>query len=193
MLEKNPRWKICGEATSGNQSIEMAKKLHPDVIVMDITMNDVSGLDATTQILKVLPQTRVLILTMHESEQVVTEVLKAGAHGYVLKSDADHDLLAGIEALAEGRTFFTTKVAHMVVDGYIRSTSKGSSQRDLTPRQREVLRLLALGKANKEVAADLGISTKTVEAHRTSIMQKLKLASFSDMVRFAIREQIIEP
>jgi DNA-binding NarL/FixJ family response regulator len=193
MLANNRRWKVCGEAASGNESVVKARALHPDAIVMDITMNDENGLEATRRILRSVAQAKILILTMHESEQVVSEVLKAGAHGYVLKSDADHDLVAGIEALAQGRTFFTTKVARMVVDGYIHSTAHNSGDNVLSARQREVRRLLAFGKANKEAAADLGLSAKTIEAHRRSIMQKLKLKSFSEMVRYAIREQIIEP
>ena len=193
MLAQNRRWKICGEAAGGDEAVEKAKRLRPDIVVMDITMDNVSGLEATRQILRASTHSRILILTMHESEQVVAEVLKAGAHGYVLKSDADRDLLAGIQALAQGGTFFTSKVARMVVDGYLESRSRTADSQTLSPRQREVLRLLAAGKANKEVAFELGISSKTIEVHRRDIMQKLGFTSFSDLVRYAVRERIIEP
>ena len=192
LLAESRLWKICGEAADGDEAIEKANQLRPDIVIMDISMKSMSGLEATRQILRSLPETRVLILTMHESEQVVAEVLKAGAHGYVMKSDAGRDLLAGIEALAQGGTFFTSKVARIVLNGYLQSHSRTPRAQTLTARQRQVLRLLASGKANKQVAADLGISPKTIEVHRRDIMKKLKFASFSDLVRYAIRERIIE-
>jgi len=192
LLAESRLWKICGEAADGDEAIEKANQLRPDIVIMDISMKSMSGLEATRQILRSLPETRVLILTMHESEQVVAEVLKAGAHGYVMKSDAGRDLLAGIEALAQGGTFFTSKVARIVLNGYLQSHSRKPRAQTLTARQRQVLRLLASGKANKQVAADLGISPKTIEVHRRDIMKKLEFASFSDLVRYAIRERIIE-
>ncbi|HTS69675.1 MAG TPA: response regulator transcription factor, partial [Terriglobia bacterium] len=117
LLAESRLWKICGEAADGDEAIEKANQLRPDIVIMDISMKSMSGLEATRQILRSLPKTKILILTMHESEQVVAEVLKAGAHGYVMKSDAGRDLLAGIEALAQGGTFFTSKVARIVLNG----------------------------------------------------------------------------
>jgi DNA-binding NarL/FixJ family response regulator len=197
LLENHPRWKVCGEAVEGSDAVHKAKQLRPDVVVMDITMGPMNGLDATREILKILPKTKVLILTMHESEQVVREVLNAGAHGYVLKSDADRDLVDALETIEQGKTFFTSKVSQMVLGAYLHRQTKGkeddASGSALTPRQREVVQLLATGKSNKMVAETLGISVKTAETHRNTIMHKLKFRSFSDLVRYAVRERIIEP
>ena len=196
LLEGHPRWKVCGEAVEGADAIAKAKRLRPDVVVMDITMGPMNGLEATREILKVLPKTKVLVLTMHESEQVVREVLNAGAHGYVLKSDADRDLVDALETIEQGKTFYTSKVSQMVLGAYLHR-QPGAEDEDesgvLTPRQREVVQLLATGKSNKMVAVMLGISVKTVETHRNTIMHRLKFRSFSDLVRYAVREHIIEP
>jgi len=196
LLEGHPRWKVCGEAVEGADAIAKAKRLRPDVVVMDITMGPMNGLEATREILKVLPKTKVLVLTMHESEQVVREVLNAGAHGYVLKSDADRDLVDALETIERGKTFYTSRVSQMVLGAYLHrqpGAEDGQESSALTPRQREVVQLLATGKSNKMVAAMLGISVKTAETHRNTIMHKLKFRSFSDLVRYAVRERIIEP
>ena len=196
LLEGHPRWKVCGEAVEGADAIAKAKRLRPDVVVMDITMGPMNGLEATREILKVLPKTKVLVLTMHESEQVVREVLNAGAHGYVLKSDADRDLVDALETIERGKTFYTSRVSQMVLGAYLHrqpGAEDGQESSALTPRQREVVQLLATGKSNKMVAAMLGISVKTVETHRNTIMHRLKFRSFSDLVRYAVRERIIEP
>ena len=196
LLEGHPRWKVCGEAVEGADAIAKAKRLRPDVVIMDITMGPMNGLEATREILKVLPKTKVLVLTMHESEQVVREVLNAGAHGYVLKSDADRDLVDALETIERGKTFYTSRVSQMVLGAYLHR-QPGAEDEDesgvLTPRQREVVQLLATGKSNKMVAVMLGISVKTVETHRNTIMHRLKFRSFSDLVRYAVREHIIEP
>ncbi len=192
MVANNSRWKVCGEAVDGSDAIAKAQRLQPDVIVMDITMQPVTGLEATREILKTYPRTRILILTMHESEQVVREVMKAGAQGYVLKSDADRDLLAGLKAITHGEKFFTTKVARMVVEGYVKGHAQVEQASRLSPRQREVVQVLCSGKSNKEAATTLGISVKTIETHRHAIMKKLEFSSFSDLVRYAVRERIIE-
>ena len=196
LLEGHPRWKVCGEAVEGGDAIAKAKRLRPDVVVMDITMGPMNGLEATREILKVLPKTKVLVLTMHESEQVVREVLNAGAHGYVLKSDADRDLVDALETIERGKTFYTSRVSQMVLGAYLHrqpGAEDGQESSALTPRQREVVQLLATGKSNKMVAAMLGISVKTAETHRNTIMHRLKFRSFSDLVRYAVRERIIEP
>ena len=196
LLEGHPRWKVCGEAVEGADAIAKAKRLRPDVVVMDITMGPMNGLEATREILKVLPKTKVLVLTMHESEQVVREVLNAGAHGYVLKSDADRDLVDALETIERGKTFYTSRVSQMVLGAYLHrqpGAEDGQESSALTPRQREVVQLLATGKSNKMVAAMLGISVKTAETHRNTIMHRLKFRSFSDLVRYAVREHIIEP
>ena len=195
LLEGHPRWKVCGEAVEGADAIAKAKRLRPDVVVMDITMGPMNGLEATREILKVLPKTKVLVLTMHESEQVVREVLNAGAHGYVLKSDADRDLVDALETIERGKTFYTSRVSQMVLGAYLHrqpGAEDGQESSALTPRQREVVQLLSTGKSNKMVAAMLGISVKTAETHRNTIMHKLKFRSFSDLVRYAVRERIIQ-
>lgn len=197
LLEAQPGWKVSGEATDGREAVEKAKQLKPDVVIMDISMPVLNGLEATRQILKVDPHARVLILTMHESDQIVREVLDAGARGYILKSDAGRDLVGAVEALRRSNTFFTSKVAEMVLNGY-RGVSAHSEEDDmlsrdrLTPREREVLQLLAEGKSSKEVAVELSMSVSTAETHRTNIMRKLDLHSISDLVRYAVRNNIIE-
>lgn len=155
-----------------------------------------NGLEATRRIVRVAPRSQVLILTMHDSDEFVREVLDAGARGYVLKSDAGRDLVSAVEALSSGRAFFTSKVTEVVLTGYLRGAradkSKGSRGR-LTSREREVLQLLAEGKSNKEVATSLSVSVKTVETHRANIMRKLDLHSVSDLVHYAVRNRIVSP
>ena len=159
-------------------------------------MPSLNGLEAARQILKARPQTKILILTMHESDSLIREVLDAGARGYILKTDAGRDLVAAVDALRRNKTFFTSRVAQMILDGYL----KGDSQPDdgdgagdrLTPRQREIVQLLAEGKSSKEVAVALGLSVKTAETHRANIMRKLDCHSVSEVVRYAIRNNIIE-
>jgi len=196
ILEAQDGWEITGEAATGREAVELAKEYRPDVVVLDITMPELNGLEATRQILKAVPTTEVLILTMHEPEQVVQEVLDAGARGYVLKSDAGRELVAAVDALSQHKPVFTSRVSEMVLEGYLsdatRRASGETSHRRLTPREREILQLLAEGKSNKEVATVLGISTKTVEAHRANIMHKLGLHSMSDIVHYAIRNKIVK-
>jgi DNA-binding NarL/FixJ family response regulator len=197
LLQDQPGWEVCAEATTGRQAVEKAKLTKPDVIVLDITMPELNGLEATRQIRKILPGAEVLILTVHESEQLVHDVLKAGARGYVLKSDAGRDLVAAVQALRQGKPFFTTKIARMVAEGHLKlapeKDDEDSTGSPLTAREREIVQLLAEGKSNKEVADVLGISVKTVETHRTNIMRKLRFHSISELVRYAIRNQIVSP
>lgn len=197
LLESQAGWTICGEAATGAEAILKAKRLKPDIIVMDISMPELNGLEATRQIHAVMPETPVLILSMHESDQHVREMLDAGARGYVLKSDLDRNLYVAIQTLRQGKTFFSAKVSEIVVDGFIKGTANRRRQaqtthQELTPRQKEVVQHLAAGRINKEIGAILGISTKTVEAHRAQIMRRLELRSFSDLVLYAARENIID-
>src|ERR1700693_727718 len=187
---------VVGECGDGRRAVEMASDLHPDIVVLDISMPSLNGLEAARQILKARPHTKILILTMHESDSLIREVLDAGARGYILKTDAGRDLVAAVDALRRNKTFFTSRVAQMILDGYL----KGDSQPDdgdgagdrLTPRQREIVQLLAEGKSSKEVAVALGLSVKTAETHRANIMRKLDCHSVSEVVRYAIRNNIIE-
>jgi len=196
VLESQPGWKVCGEAVNGRQAVELARQLTPDVIVLDVTMPELNGLEATRQIRKALPKAEVLILSMHESEQLVSEVLAAGAHGYIMKADTSRLLVSAVEALSQHKPFFTGKVSEVVLDGYLNrgKVAKGAAGPAplLTAREREIVQLLAEGKTNKEVAVRLGVSIKTVDAHRANVMHKLSLHSVTDLVRYAIRNKIIE-
>ena len=174
----------------------MAASLKPAVVVLDVTMPELNGLEAARQILAAAPQTRVLILSAHESEQIVREVLQAGAQGYLLKSDAGRELIRAIDALLGNKPYFTSTVARMVLEGYLRAP-QGQAPADetgrLSPREREIVQLLAEGRSNKEVAAALGISVKTAETHRSNVMQKMGFHSVTELVRYAIRNRMIAP
>jgi len=193
-IEARPDWEICGEAENGRQAVELAKQLRPDLVVLDLTMPELNGLDATRKIRDALPDVHVLIQTMHDSEALAQEVLAAGARGYLLKNDAPEMLAQAIEALAAGRTFFTPKVSELVMSGLAKpGTSSAVPRSRLTPRERELVQLLAEGKSNKQAADALGISLNTVETHRKNVMSKLRLRSASDLVRYAIRNKLVEP
>jgi DNA-binding NarL/FixJ family response regulator len=194
LLESHPGWEVCGEASDGREAIEKAKELRPDLVLVDVGMPNLNGLDASRQILNVLPATRILVLTMHESEQIIREVLEVGARGFLLKSDTARDLIAAVEALQRRTTFFTSSVAEMVLNGYLHrgpDLEKPMKER-LTPREREVVQLLAEGKTSKEVAVVLNLSVKTAETHRTNVMRKLNLHSVADLVRYAVRNRIVQ-
>jgi len=192
------RWQLTsdqGEAADGREATEKVRELKPDVIILDIGMPGLNGLEATRQIMKEDPRARVLILTLHDSDQVVREVLNAGARGFLLKSDAARDLVVAVEAVRRDKTYFTSKVAAMVLEGYLKGGTQAvaaSVGRDrLTPREREVVQLLAEGRSTKEVASALGLSVKTAETHRSNIMRKLQLHSVSDLVLYAVRNNIV--
>ncbi|MBI4454998.1 MAG: response regulator transcription factor [Acidobacteria bacterium] len=197
LLETRPEWEVCAEAVTGREAVEKATQHNPDVVVMDISMPELNGLEATRQIVKALPKVEVLILTMHDSEELVREVLDAGARGYVLKSDAGRDLVAAVDAVRRHKPFFTSRVSEIVLDGYLKRNShtgkEGIRLSRLTPREREIVQLLAEGKSNKEVAVALNISVKTAETHRANVMNKLGLHSVTELVRYAVRNKIVEP
>ena len=194
VIEEQKGWSVCGEANTGRQAVAKAKQLRPEIVITDFSMPDLNGLEATRQIRAALPQTEILILTMHDSEQLVREVLAAGARGYILKTDAGHALVAAVNALAQHKPYFTPKVSELVLEGFLnpRKPLADESSGRLTPREREIVQLLGEGKSNKEVASILGISVKTAETHRTNIMRKLELHSMSELVRYAIREKIVQ-
>jgi DNA-binding NarL/FixJ family response regulator len=196
VLEAKPGWEVAAEARDGKEAVQKVKELRPDVTVLDISMPVLNGLEATRQIMKDDAKAKILILTMHESDPLIQEVLNAGARGYLLKSDAGRDLLTAVEALRSNKTYFTSRVAKMVLDGFL---NKRSATQDaelhlglLTARQREILQLLAEGKSSKEVAVTLGLSVKTAETHRANIMRRLDCHCVSDLVRYAIRNHIVE-
>ncbi len=197
IVSGQPDWEVVSEVLTGRQAVEEARRLRPDLVIMDISMPELNGLDATRQILKELPSVEILILTMNESEQMAREVLNVGARGYMLKSDAGRDLVAALEAMRNHKPYFTTRVSEMVLTGYLRGGPRGDNGDDgrrlpLTAREREIVQLLAEGKSNKEVANALNISVKTAETHRSRIMAKLGLRSIGDLVRFAVRNGIVE-
>jgi DNA-binding NarL/FixJ family response regulator len=196
MLNSHEGWEVCGEASNGRKAVELALRLRPDVAVLDLTMPELNGLEATRQIRKELPQTEVLIFTLHESEEVIREVLAAGARGYVLKSDAGRYLLTAVEALSHHKPFFTAAVSQALLDAYLNSSAKQGEGRAvglLTDREREIVQMLAEGNGNKEVATALSISVKTVETHRATIMRKLGINSIVELVHYAIRNHLVEP
>ena len=194
LLESQPGWEVAAEATTGREAVELAKRLQPDIVVMDLSLPELNGLDATRLILKESPRTEVLVLTMHHSEELARNVLQAGARGYILKSDADESLIAAVDSLRQHKPFLTSKVTEFVLDDYLRRTEEqeGAPHTLVTIREREIIQLLAEGKSNKEAAAALGISVKTIEAHRANLMRKLRLRSLSDLVRYAVRNKIVQ-
>ena len=193
LIGKEPGWEVCGEAADGRKAVALAEQLAPDVVVLDIGMPELNGLDAARQIKRVLPQTEVLIFTGEESEQLIHDVFAAGARSYILKSDIGPHLVAAIRALGEHRHYFTSRISEVVFARYLAGASGAGKDKaeGLTPREREIVQLLSEGKSNKEAGALLGITVKTVETHRAAVMRKLRLDSFADLVRYAIRNKII--
>jgi DNA-binding NarL/FixJ family response regulator len=194
LVQEEPSWQIVADVQDGRSAVVKAQELKPDIAILDISMPLLNGLDATKQIVKVNPDTKVLILTMHDSERLIQHVLNAGARGYLMKSDAGRDLVVAIRALLLGQTFFTQKVAQIVLDAFTgkkTTTSEGDIQ-SLTAKEREVVQLLAEGKSSKEAADVLTVSTKTLETHRSNIMRKLGCHSVTDVVRYAIRNHLAQ-
>jgi len=196
LLNAKAGWEVCAEAKTGKEAVALAEQLKPNIVVMDISMPDLNGLEAARRIHKSLPKTGILILTMHFSDQLVREVIEAGARGYILKSDADRDLVAAVDCIANRRTFFTSRASEMLLGGQAPQSASVEPRLPLrsrlTAREREIVQLLAEGKSSKEVAVALGISVKTAETHRANIMRKLEIHSVSELVRYAIKNQIIE-
>lgn len=194
-LESQSGYEVVGEAATGLEALAKAKRLKPDVVILDISMPDLNGVEATRQILTEVPKTEVLILTLHESEDLVHKVLRAGARGYVLKSDAESTLIEAVEAVRQHKAFFASKVAAMVLEDYLkggkRLLGEKASPHELTPRERQIVQLLAEGKSNKEIASMLGIALHTVVTHRSNIMHKLEVHTISQLVRYAIRNKMV--
>ena len=193
LIEASGRYACCGQAASGREAVKLAQELEPDVAVLDVTMPELNGIEAAKQILKLCPETKVLVFTVHDAEQVVMEIFRSGAHGYVLKSDAGRQLVEAIDCVLSGKHYFSSQISEVIFNASRDSTLPHAQADDKpTTREREVIQLLAEGHSNKEVAAKLGISVKTVETHRAAIMRKLGLHSIGELVRYAIRNKFIE-
>jgi DNA-binding NarL/FixJ family response regulator len=190
ILDAQPDMEIVGEAGNGRQAVDLAEQLRPDVVVMDVAMPELNGIEATRRLAASLPHTRVVALSMHKDSVYVREILRAGARGYLLKDSGAADLVAAIHAVASGESYLSPAVSNAVLDDYRRIATNPIDL--LTSREREVLQLLAEGKTNKEIAGVLNLSVYTVEAHRGRIMEKLNLHSINDLVRFAVRNGLIE-
>jgi DNA-binding NarL/FixJ family response regulator len=198
VLEARTGWQVVAEASDGREAVKKIQELKPRVAILDISMPLLNGLEATRQIAKIAPQTKVLILTMHEADPMIQQILQAGARGYLLKSDASLDLVSAVEALLRNKTFFTRKVGQVVLEGYLNKNPKAADEDAengalrLTARQRQIVQLLAEGKSSKEVAVVLDISVKTAETHRANIMRRLDCHSVTDLVHYAIRNGITQ-
>ena len=194
ILQSRSGWRVVGEATTGRQAIEKATTLKPDVAIVDIGMPDLDGIEVARQIREVVPDTKVLVLTMHESDQMVRRALDAGARGYLLKSDLADCLTKAVKAVAEGKRFLTPKVSEIVLEGFLKARrpyQQGErAGRRTTPREIEIIRLLAMGRTNKEISGLLGITVRTVDTHRSKIMLKLGLHSLAELIHYAMRNGI---
>jgi DNA-binding NarL/FixJ family response regulator len=188
---------VCSEASNGIEALEQAKKTKPDLVLLDLTMPDMNGLEAASAIRVACPQARIVVLSMHFSEEIAREVLSVGAQGYVLKSDANSELMTAIQRVRKGEHYFTNRLTDTLAKTFVRAKDAELELSPLpgtplTSREVEVVQLLSKGKSNKEVSAVLGVSTRTIESHRTHIMHKMHFESFSELVRFAIRHNLIE-
>jgi DNA-binding NarL/FixJ family response regulator len=196
LLEAHPGWQICGEANTGAEAVAKAEQLQPDIAILDITMPELNGIDAARRIKKSSPKTEILVLSVHHSDQLIRDILDAGVRGYVVKSDSDRDVVAAVEALANHKPFFTTAATELMLsklDNPAANNLDTDELKDrLTPREREIVQLISEGKSSKEVASALSISVKTAETHRANIMRKLQAHSVTELVRYAVRNQIVE-
>jgi len=195
LLEKEADLKVVGEANNGREAVRLAAELQPDIVVMDVSMPDLNGIEAAREISARTPKTRVLGLSMHSDRRFVARMLQAGAAGYLLKDCDYEEFIRAVRAVLAGQTYLSPAVAGGVVNAHVRggAAAASSALRDLTPRQREILQLVAEGRATKQIAAHLHVSVKTVDAHRQHIMDKLGLHSVAELTKFAVREGLTSP
>lgn len=194
LLEGQPDFTVVAEAADGSEAVKQAETTHPDVIVMDVAMPNLSGIEAAQRIAAATPQTAIIILSMHSDEGYVLRALKAGARGYLLKDAAEGDLIEAIRAVSQGKTFFSSEISKMLVEDYIREIrTRGAedSYELLTSREREILQLLVEGNSNKDIASKLNVSPHTVETHRRNLQDKLNLHSFAELILYAVRKRLI--
>jgi two-component system response regulator NreC len=195
LIEHEPGWEVCGTAMTGQEAVDTAKKLKPEVVVLDMTMPELDGLEVLREIKRALPNTEVVIFSAHHSEEVIEQLFDAGAKSYIQKTDASRHLVAAIRSLAEHKPFFTPEISQVLFAKFLSVNpwkKRGAQKHTLTDRERDVVRLLALGSSNKEVAKTLGVSVRTAETHRGVLMRKLGLDSLAALVRYAIRNNIID-
>jgi len=193
LLAAHPGWSICGEGSNGREAVKLALKLKPDVVVLDLEMPVLNGVEATQEIKRALPDTEILIFTIHDEEYLITEALRAGARGHVLKTDTAEELIDAVEALAKHMPSFSARASEVLLEHLLKAGAESDETPGLTRREGQIVQMLAEGKANKEVASNLRISVKTVETHRAAIMRKLGFTSITELVRYAIRNKLIRP
>lgn len=190
LIEKEPGMEVIAEAATGRIALRLSRKLSPDIVIMDITMPDLNGIEATRQIVSELPKVKVIALSMHSEKQFVEGMLNAGVSGYMLKDSAFEELISAVKTVISGRLYLSPDITGLVVTEYLkyRQAGQNSATNDLTPREREILQLLAEGHSTRDVARRLNISIKTVETHRSNIMRKLDLHTVAGLTKYAIRE-----
>jgi DNA-binding NarL/FixJ family response regulator len=191
LIESVPGWEVCAEASEGHEAILVASEMQPDIVVMDLSMPKLGGIDATIQLRKILKGVEVLILTMHESDRLIGQALRAGARGYLLKSESEDKLIEALEALARHQPYFSASVSETLLQGYL-SAEAALDPKQLTPRERQIVKLVAEGKTNKHIALILNVSIKTVETHRSSAMHKVGAKSSADLTLYAARNDLVE-
>lgn len=195
LIEARPEWKVCDEANSGREAVAKAEEKKPDIVILDISMPELNGLEAARRIKRVSPNSEILILSVHYSDQLIKEILDLGVRGFIVKSDSDRDLVVAVETLANHKPFFTSMATEVMLTNFHRPSALpavGIRTSRLTSREREIVQLLSEGRSSKEVASSLGISVKTAETHRANVMRKLEIHSVTELVRYAVRNQIIE-
>ncbi len=193
LLGSHANWQIVGEACDGHDALRLARDTQPDIAVIDYSLPLMNGIELTRAIKRELPRTEVLVYTMHEREDLIIDVLRAGARGYVLKSDTGPHLIAAVEALALRKPYFSSEISETLLDHFVATNDGEGGVSTLTSREREIVQLIAEGKINKQIAHLLEISVKTVETHRSTAMHKLKLRTTAELVRYAVRNNIVEP
>jgi DNA-binding NarL/FixJ family response regulator len=195
LLEEQSGWTVCAEAANGREAVELAIETRPQVAVIDFSMPELNGLEATRRIVERAPETQVLVFTMHDSDELIRQVLEAGARGYLLKSEATRQLVPAVESLSRRKPYFSGRVSEVVLQGFLRPAAAAKAEfgvERLTSREREIVQLLAEGNTNKDIARRLGLSVKTVETHRAAVLRKLGLPSLVDLVRWAIRNNLVQ-
>jgi DNA-binding NarL/FixJ family response regulator len=196
LLEEQPGWTVCAEAANGREAVDLAAKTRPQVAVLDFSMPELNGLEATRRMRETVPDTEILVFTMHDSDELIRQVLGAGARGYLLKSEATRQLIPAVESLARHKPYFSGRVSEVVLQGFLQRDEPQKLEIGidrLTSREREIVQLLGEGKSNKDIARLLDLSVKTVETHRSAVLRKLDLSSLVDLVRWAIRNNLVQP